>query len=106
MIAVPLPLQPKKNSKGKQLSLLKFTTAIGEGLISGNKVQPEETPERPGRTPKRKSTDAETPLKCGKKPTAVPMPDATCRFDQIGHIGHSINQTEVAAATARVVITK
>ena len=73
-----------KVPKRKQLSLLKFTTAIAEGLISANKVQPEETPGRPGRPPKRKSTDVETPVKCGKKPT-VPMPDAIPRFDQIGH---------------------
>ena len=73
-----------KVPKRKQLSLLKFTTAIAEGLISANKVQPEETPGRPGRPPKRKSTDVETPVKCGKKPTA-PMPDAIPRFDQIGH---------------------
>ena len=44
---------------------------IAEGLISGNKVQPEETPGRPGSPPKRKSTDVETPPKCGKKPTVT-----------------------------------
>ena len=66
-----------KVPKRKQLSFLKFTTAIAEGLISGNKVQPEETP---GRPTKRKSTDVETPPKCGKKPT-VPMGNSKARRD-------------------------
>ena len=70
--------------KRQQLSLLKFSTAIADGLVSANKVQPAATPSKPGRPTKRKSCDTETPAKCGKKPT-VPMPEGNSRFDQIGH---------------------
>ena len=70
--------------KRQQLPLLKFSTAIAEGLISANKVQPQATAGRPGRPTKRKSCDVETRAKCGKTAT-VPMPNEVARFDQLGH---------------------
>ncbi len=64
------------------MSLLKFSCEVAEGLIFQNKVvQPVATPGRPA---KRKSLEAETSTKPGRKPT-IPLPSESYQFDQLGH---------------------
>jgi hypothetical protein len=71
-----------KVPKRKEMSLLKFSCEVAEGLIFQNKVvQPVATPGRPA---KRKRLEAETSTKPGRKPT-IPLPSESYQFDQLGH---------------------